>query len=84
MQVARAVDALDPDQLDVAGGGGTGDQGMRPGRIEPGERVGQALTRPGTRSGRRRDIADGQQDVRVEPVVAGGDADRENRSTPAD
>ena len=31
MQVAGAVDALDPDELDVAGGGGTRDEGVRPG-----------------------------------------------------
>src|SRR6266566_3411778 len=41
VQVARAVHALDPDELDVAGGGGTGDEGVRPGRVEPGERVRQ-------------------------------------------
>src|SRR4029077_7465423 len=41
MQVAGAVYALDPDELDVAGGGGTGDEGVRPGRVEPGERVRQ-------------------------------------------
>ena len=41
VQVARAVHALDPDQLDVAGGGGAGDEGVRAGRVEPGERVGQ-------------------------------------------
>src|SRR5690348_17869787 len=41
MQVAGAVYALDPDELDVAGGGGAGDEGVRPGRVEPGERVGQ-------------------------------------------
>jgi hypothetical protein len=41
VQVAGAVHALDPDQLDVAGGRGTGDEGVRAGRVEPGERVGQ-------------------------------------------
>src|SRR6516162_10397762 len=41
VQGARAVHALDPDQLDVAGGGGAGDEGVRAGRVEPGERLGQ-------------------------------------------
>ena len=40
VQVAWAMHALDPDQLDVAGGRGAGDQGVRTGRVEPGERVG--------------------------------------------
>jgi hypothetical protein len=35
------VDAFDPDELDVAGGRGAGDESVRAGRIEPGERVGE-------------------------------------------
>jgi hypothetical protein len=41
VQLARAVHALDPDQLDVAGRRRTRDQRVRPRRIEPGEPVGQ-------------------------------------------
>jgi hypothetical protein len=41
VQVARAVHALDADQLDVAGGGRPGDQRVRARRIEDGERVRQ-------------------------------------------
>jgi hypothetical protein len=41
VEVAGAVHAFDPDEFDVAGGGGTGDEGVRAGRVQPGERVGQ-------------------------------------------
>ena len=41
MQVARAVHALDPDQLDVTGGRRARDEGVRPGRVQLRERVGQ-------------------------------------------
>jgi YVTN family beta-propeller protein len=40
VQVPRPVHALDPDQLDVAGGRWAGDQRVRPRRIQPGESVG--------------------------------------------
>lgn len=41
MGVAGAVHALDSDELDVTGGRGTGDEGVRAGWVQPGERVGQ-------------------------------------------
>ena len=41
VQGARAVHTLDPDQLNVAGGRGAGDERMRTSRIQPRERVGQ-------------------------------------------
>src|ERR1700759_1755206 len=41
VEVAGAVDAFDPDELDVAGGRGAGDEGVRAGRVEAGERVGE-------------------------------------------
>ena len=41
MQDTGAVNAFDADQFDVAGSRGAGDEGVRTGRIEPLERVGQ-------------------------------------------
>ena len=41
MEVAGAVYALDSDEFDVTGGRGTGDEGVRAGWVQPGERVGQ-------------------------------------------
>jgi hypothetical protein len=35
------VHALDSDEFDVTGGRGTGDEGVRAGWVQPGERVGQ-------------------------------------------
>src|SRR6266568_2285036 len=41
VEVAGAVDALHPDEFYVAGGRGAGDQGVRAGRVQPGEGIRQ-------------------------------------------
>ena len=40
LERARAMDALDPVQLDVAGGGRAADPGERAGGVQPGQRLG--------------------------------------------
>ncbi len=54
VQAARAVDALDPLELDVAGRARPADEGQRAGRVEPGQAFGHACRRPARRGRRRR------------------------------